>query len=159
MQKELAALGIDPIILGGKGNDLIAAWDEFGWAGEGVHKKNIDHMKEEIERELNKVQAGGWLNRLEEEDERVEAIKAGLDRCIDECDELDGLLTLYLVELSVSSCLVVPFHFINCCRHSTRILLSSRLSLKVSKCKLRTRSFYKLSSKRFSILSQSPLRS
>jgi hypothetical protein len=103
MQKELASLGIDPIILGGRGNDLVAAWDEFGWVGEGVHTKNIDHMKEEIERELNKVQAGGWLNRLEEEDERVEAIKTGLDKCIDECDELEALLTLYLVELSVSS--------------------------------------------------------
>jgi hypothetical protein len=102
MQKELASLGIDPSILGGKGNDLVAAWDEFGWVGDGVHTKNIDQMKEEIERELNRVQAGGWLSRLEEEDERVEAIKAGLDKCIDECDELDGLLTLYLVEISVS---------------------------------------------------------
>lgn len=111
MQKELASLGIDPIILGGKGNDLIAAWDEFGWSGEGVHTKNIDQMKDEIERELNKVQAGGWLDRLEEEDERVEAIKAGLDRCIDECDELDGLLTLYLVELSVCSHLHKHYSF------------------------------------------------
>jgi hypothetical protein len=102
MQKELASLGIDPIILGGSGNDLVSAWDEFGWVGEGVHTKNIDQMREEIERELNKVQAGGWLSRLEEEDERVEAIQKGLDNCIDECDELDGLLTLYLVELGVS---------------------------------------------------------
>jgi hypothetical protein len=103
MQKELAFLGIDPSILGGRGNDLVAAWDEFGWVGEGVHIKNIDQMKEEIERELNKVQAGGWLTRLDEEDERISAIHTGLDKCIDECDQLDGLLTLYLVELSVSS--------------------------------------------------------
>ena len=102
MQKELASLGIDPIILGGRGNDLVSAWDEFGWVGEGVHTKNIDQMRDEIERELNKIQAGGWLSRLEEEDERVEAIQKGLDKCIDECDELDGLLTLYLVELGVS---------------------------------------------------------
>jgi len=102
MQKELASLGIDPIILSGRGNDLVSAWDEFGWVGEGVHTKNIDQMRDEIERELNKVQAGGWLSRFEEEDERVEAIQKGLDKCIDECDELDGLLTLYLVELGVS---------------------------------------------------------
>jgi hypothetical protein len=145
MQKELASLGIEPIILAGKGNDLIAAWDEFGWAGEGVHTKNIDQMKEEIERELNKVQAGGWLNRLEEEDERVEAIKAGLDRCIDECDELDGLLTLYLVELSVSSHLRVPVVYTDICRHSTRILPLSKHSPRDFKCKLRTKSFFKLS--------------
>lgn len=102
MQKELTALGVDPGILNGRGNELVQAWDEFGWVGEGVHMKNIDRMKEEVERELNKVQAGGWLSRLEEEDERVEAIKGGLDKCMDECDELDGLLTLYLVELGVS---------------------------------------------------------
>ncbi|TGO19637.1 hypothetical protein BTUL_0003g00910 [Botrytis tulipae] len=99
MQKELASLGIDPSFLDGRGSDLVNAWDEFGWVGEGVHTKVIDTLKDDVERELNKVQAGGWLNRLEEEDERVEAIKRGLDTCMDECDELDGLLTLYLVEL------------------------------------------------------------
>ncbi|KAB8300006.1 hypothetical protein EYC80_000246 [Monilinia laxa] len=99
MQKELASLGIDPSFLDGRGSDIVNAWDEFGWVGEGVHTKAIDTMRDEVERELNKVQAGGWLNRLEEEDERVEAIKKGLDTCMDECDELDGLLTLYLVEL------------------------------------------------------------
>jgi exocyst complex component 1 len=151
MQKELSSLGIDPIVLGGKGNDLIAVWDEFGWAGEGVHTKNIDQMKEEIERELNKVQAGGWLNRLEEEDERVEAIKAGLDRCIDECDELDGLLTLYLVELSVRSHVQPPLFYTDLCRHSTRTLLLLKLNLRVSKSKPQIRSFFKPSSNLCSI--------
>ena len=151
MQKELASLGIDPIILGGKGNDLIAVWDEFGWAGEGVHTKNIDQMKEEIERELNKVQAGGWLNRLEEEDERVEAIKSGLDRCIDECDELDGLLTLYLVELSVSSGVNTLVFHTDTCRLSTRTLLLLKLNLRAFKSKPQTRNFFKPSSNPFSI--------
>jgi hypothetical protein len=59
-------------------------------------------MKEEVERELNKIQAGGWLARIEEEDERIQAVQDGLQKVIDECDELDGLLTLYAVELSVS---------------------------------------------------------
>lgn len=108
MQKELVSLGIDLSFLDGRGSDLVNAWDEFGWVGEGVHTKNIDTLKDDVERELNKVQAGGWLNRLEEEDERVEAIKKGLDTCMDECDELDGLLTLYLVELGVS-CFVRSF--------------------------------------------------
>ncbi|KAF4637967.1 hypothetical protein G7Y89_g123 [Cudoniella acicularis] len=100
MQKELASLGVDPSILAGRGSDLVEAWEQFGWVGEGIRTKNIDQMQEEMERELNKIQAGGWLTRLDEEDERVEAIKQGLDKCIDECDELDGLLTLYSVELS-----------------------------------------------------------
>jgi len=102
MQKELASLGVDPNILGGRGSELVAAWDEFGWVGEGVHTKNIDQMKEEIDRELNKIQAGGWLSRLDEEDERIADIHKLIDKVVDECDELDGLLTLYRVELSVS---------------------------------------------------------
>ncbi|KAL3423802.1 exocyst complex component Sec3 [Phlyctema vagabunda] len=99
IQKELASLGVDPSILNGRGTELINLWDDFGWTGEGVHTKNIDEMQVEIERELNKVQAGGWLARLNEEDERVEAIQKGLDICIAECEELEGLLTLYSVEL------------------------------------------------------------
>ncbi len=101
MAKELESIGIDPSVLGGRGGELVSAWEEFGWVGEGIRTKNIDQMNEEVERELNRIQAGGWLNRLEEEDDRIEGIKQGLDKCIDECDELDGLLTLYLVELSV----------------------------------------------------------
>ena len=108
MQRELATLGVDPSILGGRGNDLVSAWDEFGWVGEGVHIKNIDQMRDEVERELNRVQAGGWLSRFDEEDERVGAVQKGLDKVIDECDELDGLFTLYLVELGVSPLLLPP---------------------------------------------------
>ncbi|KAG9236351.1 exocyst complex component Sec3-domain-containing protein [Amylocarpus encephaloides] len=100
MQKELNSLGIDTSILGGKGTDLVELWEQFGWVGEGIRSKNIDQMQEEIDRELNKVQAGGWLTRLDEEDERIQGIKSGLDKCIEECEELDGLLTLYSVELS-----------------------------------------------------------
>jgi len=102
MQKEFASLDIDPSILDGRGTDFIALLDEFGWVGDGVHMRNIDEMKDEIERSINKAQAGGWLNRLEEEDERIEAIQRGLDLAIAECDEFDGLLTLYIVELGVS---------------------------------------------------------
>jgi hypothetical protein len=109
MAKELASLGIDPAILGGRGGELVAAWEEFGWVGEGIRTKNIDQMKEEVERELNRIQAGGWLKMLDEEDERIEAIKQGLDKCIEECDELDGLLTLYSVELGVSFSATVVF--------------------------------------------------
>lgn len=102
MHKELASLGVDSSILGGRGSDLVELWEQFGWVGEGIRTKNMDQMQDEIDRELNKIQAGGWLSRLDEEDERIEGIKSGLDKCIEECDELDGLLTLYSVELSVS---------------------------------------------------------
>lgn len=109
MAKELTAIGIDPSIIGTKGGELVSAWEEFGWVGEGMRTKNIDQMRDDVERELNKVQAGSWLSRLEEEDDRIEAIKSGLDKCIEECEELDGLFTLYLVELGVSNSLPVAF--------------------------------------------------
>jgi hypothetical protein len=157
MQKELASLGIDPSILDGRGNDLVNAWEEFGWVGEGVHTKSIDQMKEEVERELNKIQAGGWLSRLEEEDERVEAIKKGLDKCMEECDELDGLLTLYLVELGVSGLILTVFPDTDNFRLSTRILPTLRPNHKVSKSRLQIKNSYKPNFKRFSILSQSLL--
>lgn len=102
MQKELAFLGIEPSVLQGKGEDIVSFWDEFGYAGDGVRTTNIEQMKEEIERELNKAQTGGWLARFDEEDGRIEGIKKGIDQCITECDELDNLFTLYLVELDVS---------------------------------------------------------
>lgn len=101
-QKELASLGVDPIILDGRSTDFIALLDEFGWVGEGVHTRNIEEMREDIERQINKAQAGGWLTRLEEEDERIVAISTGIDSVIAEVEELDGLLTLYGVELGVS---------------------------------------------------------
>ncbi|RKF59840.1 Exocyst complex component SEC3 [Golovinomyces cichoracearum] len=99
INKELAMLGVDPLILGMHCSDIIAAWEQFGWYGEGMRTKNIDEMKDEVERELYRIQAGGWLSLLEEEDGRIEAIKKGIDKVIEECDEFDGLLTLYLVEL------------------------------------------------------------
>ncbi|RFU31297.1 hypothetical protein B7463_g5046, partial [Scytalidium lignicola] len=99
MQKELTFLGIDSSILQGKGEEIVNFWDEFGYSGEGIRTANIDHMKEEIERELNKAQTGGWLARFDEEDDRIEGIKKGIDQCVAECEELDNLFTLYLVEL------------------------------------------------------------
>ena len=146
MQKELASIGVDPIVLGGRGGELVAAWEEFGWVGEGVHTKNIDQMKDEIDRELNRVQAGGWLTRLDEEDERIAAVHSGLDRCIAECDELDNLLTLYLVELSVSFRLTMQFYVsANIFRPVMPMLLISRHNRKVSKFKQRTKNSFKRS--------------
>ena len=110
-QKQLSSLGVDWNTLDGKGAEFASLLDEFGWAGEGIRSRNIDQMKDDIDRELNSAQAGGWLTRLDVEDERVEAIKKGIDLCIAECDELDGLLTLYSVELGVSDGKTNPLGF------------------------------------------------
>ncbi|KKY35616.1 putative exocyst complex component sec3 [Diaporthe ampelina] len=99
--KYLATLGVDPSILDNKTAQFTEWLDFFSWVpGDKMRTLNSDEMKFDIERELNKAQAGGWLARFQEEDERVDAIKTGIDAAVDECDELDNLLTLYTVELS-----------------------------------------------------------
>ena len=101
--KYLATLGIDPSLLDNRTNEFAKWLDYFGWVpGEKMRSRNFDEMRTDLDRELSKAQAGGWLARFQEEDERVEAIKRGIDLSISECDELDNLLTLYSVELSVS---------------------------------------------------------
>lgn len=100
MEKELTTLGIEPRLLETSGGEFVSLLDEFGWTDEGIHTKSIDQINERIDRELNKAQIGGWANRLDEEDGMVEVIKRGLDVTIAECEELEGLLTLYGVELS-----------------------------------------------------------
>ena len=104
--KYFATLGMDPSILNSKTAEFAKWLDYFGWVpGDQMRARNFDEMRIDVDRELNKAQAGGWLARFQEEDERVEAIKKGVDLAIDECDELDNLLTLYSVELSVSDSL------------------------------------------------------
>jgi exocyst complex component 1 len=106
--KYLATLGVDPSILDTRSAEFTKWLDYFGWVpGDQMRSRNFDEMKADIDRELNKAQAGGWLARFREEDERVGAIKKGLDLAMTECEELDNLLTLYSVELSVGSPAVV----------------------------------------------------
>lgn len=106
--KYLATLGVDPSILDNKTSQFTDWLDFFSWVpGDKMRSLNFEEMKVDIERELNKAQAGGWLARFQEEDERVDAIKSGINSAMEECEELDNLLTLYGVELSVSSPLAV----------------------------------------------------
>ncbi|OBT68490.1 hypothetical protein VE03_02839 [Pseudogymnoascus sp. 23342-1-I1] len=98
-QKQLLSLGIESSILDERGATFATLLDDFGWMGDGIHAKSIDQMNDEVDRELNQAQIGGWLSRFEEEDDRIDAIRRGLDISIAECEELDGLLTLYGVEL------------------------------------------------------------
>ncbi|KAI1446148.1 exocyst complex component Sec3-domain-containing protein [Annulohypoxylon stygium] len=102
--KYLTTLGIDMSLLADTSSEFTRWLDHFGWVpGEQMRSRNFEEMKLDIDRELNKAQAGGWVVRFQEEDDRVEAIKKGLDVALAECDELDNLLTLYSVELSTLS--------------------------------------------------------
>lgn len=101
--KYLNTLGVDPSILDSKTSQFTEWLDFFSWVpGDKMRSLNFEGLKVDLDRELNKAQAGGWLARFEEEDERVDGIKQGIDTAIVECEELDNLLTLYGVELSVS---------------------------------------------------------
>ncbi|KAL7946627.1 exocyst complex, component Sec3 [Trichoderma barbatum] len=100
----LQRLGVDPIILDDRSEEFGKWLDFFGWVpGDQMHCLNMDDIGNDLERELNTVQAGGWLARFREEDERVNTIKRGIDLAMGECEELDNLLTLYSVELSTLS--------------------------------------------------------
>ncbi|KAL2755557.1 hypothetical protein ACRALDRAFT_2053070 [Sodiomyces alcalophilus JCM 7366] len=102
--KYLASLGVDPSILDSRSTEFTKWLDFFGWVpGHQMRSRHLDEMRVDIDRELNKAQAGGWLARFREDDERVEAIKLGIDVAMAECEELDNLLTLYSVELGTLS--------------------------------------------------------
>lgn len=104
--KYFTTLGVDTSLLA-EGTFEFAKWlDHFGWIpGSQMRNRSFDDMKVDIDREIGKAQAGGWVARFEYDDDRVDVIKTGLDVAIAECEELDNLLTLYSVELSVSALL------------------------------------------------------
>lgn len=99
-EKYLRSLGLDSRLLDSRGLEYEAVITDFGWSSGSLQKKHFDELDTELKRELGRVEAGSWLGHLEQKDERVEQVQKMLDRAIAECDELEGLLTLYTVELS-----------------------------------------------------------
>jgi hypothetical protein len=97
--KYLSVLGVDSAVLENKGLDFEMILDDFGWGTNISRAKTIDALEADIRREISRVEAGSWLGHLEQKDDRVEAVEKLLDKTIAEVDELDGLLTLYSVEL------------------------------------------------------------
>jgi hypothetical protein len=98
----LSNLGVDPGLIDEQGLEFEGLLTELGWGSNELSAKHIDALENDIKREIARVEAGSWLNHLEQKDDRVEAVERMLDRAIAECDELEGLLTLYNVELGVS---------------------------------------------------------
>lgn len=138
--KYLHSLGIDPSILDNRSDEFGRWLDYFGWVpGDQMQTRNIDDMKVDLERELNKAQAGGWLARFEEEDERVDAIRLGIDLAMAECEEMDNLLTLYSVELSVSLATSPCRAMLTLNRLCQRIFPTLKRKAKVCRYKLQTR--------------------
>jgi exocyst complex component 1 len=94
------ALGIDSSIVEGRGGDFDDLLTELGWDGKLPEDKKIEDFEADVRREIGRAQANGWLGHLEQQEGKLEQLGKLFDRTIEECDELDGLLTLYSHELS-----------------------------------------------------------
>lgn len=99
-EKYLASMGIDAALFENKGLQFESILSEFGWNNEILQQNKLDVLESDLRREIGRVEAGSWLQHIEQKDERVDLVDKMLDKVIAECDELDGLLTLYSVELS-----------------------------------------------------------
>jgi hypothetical protein len=102
MTKYSNALGIDPSLLQDRGGDFDDILTDLGWDGKLPEDKRIEDFEADIRREIGRVQAKSWLGHLELQEGKVDQLAKLIDKTIEECDELDGLLTLYSHELNVS---------------------------------------------------------
>ncbi|KAL8683555.1 MAG: hypothetical protein Q9186_000467 [Xanthomendoza sp. 1 TL-2023] len=101
--KYAKVLDVDPQLLAGRTFDIETSLNDLGWGEETNHRCTYEELQANVRKELARAEAGGWLNAIEKTDDRAAAMGGMMDRVIAECEELDGLLTLYGVELSTLS--------------------------------------------------------
>lgn len=101
--KYCQALGINAILLDGRGVDFDDILTDLGWNGRLSDEKRIEDLEADVRREIGRVEATSWLGNLEQQEGKVDQLAKLIEKTVDECDELDGLLTLYSHELNVSS--------------------------------------------------------
>ncbi|KPI34834.1 Exocyst complex component SEC3 [Cyphellophora attinorum] len=97
--KYCAILGVDPRVMEGRGADFNEILTEFGWEGRLSEKQKIENFESAIRRENGRAQAAGWLGHIEQQEVKVADLSRAFDKAIAECEEMDGLLTLYSHEL------------------------------------------------------------
>lgn len=100
--KYCQALGIEPRVLDGRGVNFDDILTDLGWSGRLGDDKRIEDLEADVRREIGRVEATSWLGNLEQQEGKVDQLARLIDKTIEECDELDGLLTLYAHELNVS---------------------------------------------------------
>ncbi|KAK8214021.1 exocyst complex component Sec3-domain-containing protein [Phyllosticta capitalensis] len=98
--KYLTSLGVDVGVLDTRGLEVESILSDFGWGSTGLQPKKLEAFEAELKREIARVEAGAWLSNQDTDYDKVEVVATMMDRVIAECDELEGLLTLYNVELS-----------------------------------------------------------
>ncbi|KIX96579.1 uncharacterized protein Z520_07845 [Fonsecaea multimorphosa CBS 102226] len=99
VEKHCTALGIDPRVTEGRGADLNELLTEFSWDGKLANDQVLDNFETDIRREIGRAQASGWLGHVEHQEIKVQELGKAFEKAIAECEELDGLLTLYAHEL------------------------------------------------------------
>lgn len=99
--KYAKVLGINPSLLEGRTFEIESVLNEFGWGEERGDRNTFEELQTGIRKELARIEAGSWLGAIENNDERVATVGEMMDKVVTECEELDGLLTLYNVELGV----------------------------------------------------------
>ncbi|KAL4963809.1 GTP-Rho binding exocyst subunit SEC3 [Aspergillus stella-maris] len=97
--KYCQALGLDPNIIAGRGVDFDDILTDLGWNGRLTDEKKIEDLEADVRREIGRVEATSWLGNLEQQEGKVDQLAKLIDKTIDECEELDNLLTLYSHEL------------------------------------------------------------
>ena len=147
--KYAKALGIDPLLLEGRTLEIDSVLTDFGWTDSEKMKKSFEDLQTDIRRDLSKIETGSWLGSFEHGDERVSAVDRLLDKAIAECEELDGLLTLYNVELGVGPVTAELRFKLMLHRHWPTTLHILRLSPKGCKFKLLIKDCSKRSSTTF----------
>jgi exocyst complex component 1 len=99
IEKHCSVLGIDPRVLEGRGADFNDLLTEFGWEGSLPEESRIEDLEAEVRREIGRAQATGWLGHIEQQESKIQELTRSFEKAIEECEELDGLLTLYSHEL------------------------------------------------------------
>ncbi|KAB8232194.1 GTP-Rho binding exocyst subunit SEC3 [Aspergillus alliaceus] len=98
--KYCQALGIDPSSVDGRGVDFDDILTDLGWNGRLNDEKKIEDLEADVRREIGRVEATSWLGNLEQQEGKIDQLAKLIDKTIEECEELDNLLTLYSHELN-----------------------------------------------------------
>ncbi|EED16760.1 Exocyst complex component Sec3, putative [Talaromyces stipitatus ATCC 10500] len=98
--KYCQALGVEVHIVEGTEGYFDEILTDLGWHGRLSDEKKIEDLEADIRREIGRVQATSWLGNIEQQEGKIDQLAKLIDRTIEECEELDGLLTLYSHELS-----------------------------------------------------------
>jgi hypothetical protein len=80
---------------------------EFKWDSQ----TKLEHLEADVKKELSRVESSNLVINQDGGNDKIDQLSGILNDAIKECENMDALLTLYAVELTVCALLVL-FH---CC--------------------------------------------